>query len=83
MYGNRPESVHRSHSRRVVHAAAGQSTLVGTSDTFISRTSGRADYISGHQRGRLGRVATSSEMFGLDEARLRAQFAPYVERFLT
>lgn len=41
-----------------------------------------ADYVSGHQRGRLGRVATSCEMFGLDETQLRARFAPYVERFL-
>ncbi len=29
------------------------------------------DYLAGHQRGRLGRVATSSEMFGLDEDELR------------
>ncbi len=41
-----------------------------------------ADYISNHQRGRLGRVETSCEMFGLDEDELRARFAPYVERFL-
>ena len=41
-----------------------------------------ADYLAGHQRGRLGRVATSCEMFGLDEADLRRRFAPYVERFL-
>jgi hypothetical protein len=40
-------------------------------------------YLSGHQRGRLGRVATSAEMFGLDEGDLRARFAPYVQRFLT
>jgi Sulfotransferase family len=44
--------------------------------------SAMADYISGHQRGRLGRVATSCEMFGLDEDQLRARFAPYVGRFL-
>jgi hypothetical protein len=42
-----------------------------------------ADYLAGHQRGRLGRVATSCEMFGLDEADLRRRFAPYVERFLS
>ena len=42
-----------------------------------------ADYLDGHQRGRLGTVATSAEMFGLDEAELRARFAPYVERFLS
>jgi hypothetical protein len=41
-----------------------------------------ADYVAGHQRGRLGRVATSCEMFGLDADRLRARFAPYVGRFL-
>ena len=41
-----------------------------------------ADYLAGHQRGRLGRVATSCEMFGLDETDLRARLAPYVERFL-
>lgn len=41
-----------------------------------------ADYLAGHQRGRLGTVATSPEMFGLTEADLRARFAPYVERFL-
>jgi hypothetical protein len=41
-----------------------------------------ADYLSAHQRGRLGRVATSCNMFGLDEDDLRARFAPYVQRFL-
>lgn len=41
-----------------------------------------ADYITNHQRGRLGRVDTSCAMFGLDEDELRARFAPYVERFL-
>jgi hypothetical protein len=40
------------------------------------------DYRDGHQRGRLGTVATSPEMFGLTEAGLRTRFAPYVERFL-
>ena len=44
--------------------------------------SAMADYLAGHQRGRLGRVATSCEMFGLDEADLRRRFAPYVDRFL-
>jgi hypothetical protein len=39
-------------------------------------------YLAGHQRNRLGRVATSGELFGLDEADMRARFAPYVERFL-
>jgi hypothetical protein len=42
-----------------------------------------AAYLAGHQRGRLGRVATSAEMFGLDERNLHDRFAPYVERFLT
>lgn len=41
-----------------------------------------AGYIANHQRGRLGRVETSCEMFGLDEDELRKRFAPYVERFL-
>jgi Sulfotransferase family len=41
-----------------------------------------ADYLAGHQRGRLGNVETSYEMFGLTEDGLRARFAPYVERFL-
>ncbi len=41
-----------------------------------------ADYLAGHRRGRLGTVATSPEMFGLDERDLREPFAPYVERFL-
>ncbi|MDO9495599.1 MAG: sulfotransferase [Nocardioides sp.] len=39
-------------------------------------------YVEDHPRGRLGRVATSCEMFGLDEAEVRARFAPYVDRFL-
>lgn len=42
-----------------------------------------ADYLAGHQRHRLGAVASTPEMFGLDEAELRARFAPYVERFLS
>jgi hypothetical protein len=41
-----------------------------------------ADYLAAHQRGRLGNVETSSEMFGLTEDSLRARFAPYVQRFL-
>lgn len=39
-------------------------------------------YLGSHQRGRLGTVATSFEMFGLVEEDLRARFAPYVDRFL-
>ncbi|MGZ4584647.1 MAG: sulfotransferase family protein [Mycobacterium sp.] len=42
-----------------------------------------SDYLSGHQRGRLGRVATSCEMFGLDETDLHERFTTYVERFLS
>ena len=41
-----------------------------------------AGYLAGHQRGRLGSVETTAEMFGLTEDALRARFAPYVERFL-
>jgi hypothetical protein len=41
-----------------------------------------ADYLVAHRRGRLGEIATSAEMFGLDEHNLRARFTPYVERFL-
>ncbi|OBI51609.1 hypothetical protein A5707_13795 [Mycobacterium kyorinense] len=43
---------------------------------------GMAEYLAGHQRGRLGQVATSAEMFGLDEDDLTARFTPYVQRFL-
>lgn len=41
-----------------------------------------ASYLAGHQRGRLGQVATSAEMFGLDEHDLPVRFGSYVERFL-
>lgn len=41
-----------------------------------------AGYLASHQRNRLGRVATSCEMFGLDEDDLRERFAPYSQRFL-
>ncbi len=40
------------------------------------------EYLAGHQRGRLGTVATSPEMFGLDERDLRDAFATYAARFL-
>lgn len=56
-------------------------TLAGEPMTDEAR-SAIADYLAGHQRGRLGRVATSCEMFGLDEDDLQARFMPYVERFL-
>jgi hypothetical protein len=55
--------------------------LVGEPVTDEARAA-MADYVANHQRGRLGRVETSCEMFGLDEDELRARFAPYVERFL-
>ncbi|OBB91787.1 sulfotransferase [Mycobacterium sp. 852002-30065_SCH5024008] len=56
-------------------------TLAGEPFTDEVRTA-IDEYLAGHQRGRLGNVATSCEMFGLDEADLRRRFAPYVERFL-
>jgi len=42
-----------------------------------------AEYLGGHQRGRLGKVLTSCGMFGLNEDDLRERFAPYVSRFLS
>jgi len=56
--------------------------LVGEPVTDDARTA-MADYLAGHQRGRLGRVVTSCEMFGLNEGDLRARFAPYASRFLS
>jgi hypothetical protein len=56
--------------------------LVGEPVTDEARTA-MADYLAGHQRGRLGRVVTSCEMFGLNEDDLHARFAPYVSRFLS
>jgi hypothetical protein len=56
--------------------------LVGEPVTDEARTA-MADYLVGHQRGRLGRVVTSCEMFGLNEDDLHARFAPYVSRFLS
>jgi hypothetical protein len=56
--------------------------LVGEPVTGEARAA-MADYLAGHQRGRLGKVATSCEMFGLNEDELRGRFAPYVSRFLT
>jgi hypothetical protein len=41
-----------------------------------------ADYLEQHQRGRLGSIATSADMFGLDERDLPDRFARYRERFL-
>jgi hypothetical protein len=56
--------------------------LAGEPLTPAARTA-MVDYLSGHQRGRLGQIATSAEMFGLDEHDLRPLFTRYVERFLT
>ena len=56
--------------------------LIGEPMTEDARTA-MADYLAGHQRGRLGRVVTSCAMFGLNEDELRARFAPYVNRFLS
>ncbi|MDT5333655.1 MAG: hypothetical protein QOF31_4952 [Mycobacterium sp.] len=56
--------------------------LVGEPVTDEARTA-MADYLAGHQRGRLGRVVTSCEMFGLNEDDLHVRFAPYVSRFLS
>ena len=39
-------------------------------------------YLDGHQRGRLGSIATSADMFGLDEEDMRNRFRPYADRFL-
>jgi hypothetical protein len=41
------------------------------------------DYLIAHPRGRLGRVATSWDMFGIDEDGLRTRFASYTDRFLS
>src|SRR5690242_17012304 len=56
--------------------------LVGERVSIDAR-SALTQYLAGHERGRLGRVATSCEMFGLDEGDLRRRFAPYVNRFLS
>src|SRR3984957_6997191 len=56
--------------------------LAGEPLTAATRTA-MVDYLSGHQRGRLGQIATSAEMFGLDEHDLRPRFTRYVDRFLT
>jgi hypothetical protein len=56
--------------------------LVGEPVTDDARAA-IVDYLAGHQRGRLGKVVTSCEMFGLNEGELRERFAPYVSRFLS
>lgn len=40
------------------------------------------DYLAGHRRGRLGQVATSAELFGLDMRDLTSRFTSYTQRFL-
>jgi hypothetical protein len=59
-----------------VYQRAGE-TLTDEARTAMS------EYLAGHQRGRLGRVATSAQMFGLDADDLHARFAPYIARFLS
>lgn len=58
-----------------VYALAGEPL---TGDAHAAMTT----YLDGHRRGRLGRVATSAEMFGLDATELESRFAPYADRFL-
>ncbi|WP_197380059.1 sulfotransferase family protein [Mycolicibacterium mengxianglii] len=58
-----------------VYDIAGED-LSGDCHTAIGR------YLDEHRRGRLGRVETSCEMFGLDEQDLRDRFAGYTQRFL-
>lgn len=41
-----------------------------------------AEYLAGHQRGRLGRIAYSPAAVGLDPADILRRNAPYIERFL-
>jgi len=40
------------------------------------------DYLTAHPRGRLGRIATSWDVFGIDEVGLRSRFGSYIDRFL-
>jgi sulfotransferase family protein len=54
--------------------------LAGEPLTTTARAA-MTDYLDNHQRGRLGRIATSAEMFGLDERDLPLRFARYRERF--
>lgn len=62
--------------------AAGKVFTLAGEHLSASERGAMVDYLAGHQRGRLGRVATSCEMFGLDPDDLRQRFAPYVQRFL-
>ena len=54
--------------------------LAGEPLTDAARTS-VVDYLGQHKRNRLGRIATSAEMFGLDEHDLPGRFTRYRERF--
>jgi hypothetical protein len=54
--------------------------LAGEPLTAAARAA-MTDYLANHQRGRLGRIATSAEMFGLDERDLPVRFAGYRKRF--
>jgi Sulfotransferase family len=54
--------------------------LAGEPVTAASRAA-MIGYLDNHQRGRLGTIATSAEMFGLDERDLPVRFARYRERF--
>ena len=65
-----------SRSPRQVYELAGEELTDEARDAM-------AAYLDGHQRGRLGTVATSPEMFGQERVDLEERFAPYVERFLT
>ncbi len=54
--------------------------LAGEPLTGAARTA-VVDYLRNHRRGRLGQVAISAEMFGLDEHDLAARFTCYRDRF--
>lgn len=54
--------------------------LAGETLTAQARAA-MVDYLDDHRRGRLGTIATSAEMFGLDERDLPNRFARYRERF--
>lgn len=62
---------------------AGQVYVLAGEPVTDQTRSAISEYLTGHQRGRLGRVATSCEMFGLDEEAVRERFRPYVDRFLS
>ncbi len=59
-----------------IYDLAGEELAADARDALVA-------YLAGHERGRLGRIATSAEMFGLDDADIRHRFAPYVKRFLS